>query len=212
MGVIIDIYGPRRAGKNTLMRRLQTARFQPSVPSIEMKRETIQIRGKEYTGEELTPQSTLVREWILKGIRFRTIQTDQHFFLRAIWDAWVSKTGCVGFLYTFDISDPKQYPEARDSLWRTLRMHHLKEIPLVVFVNKADLADPVIEAKTVLGLTHEVPMFRISAKTGQGIREGLRALVDQIKQANHCSQAEIEQLHQFLEYLERSEEKGPNEL
>jgi translation initiation factor IF-2 len=83
------------------------------------------------------------------------------------------------------MSDPARFPEARLNFWDMLKEQHLKGIPIEVFANKVDLIECTKkDLANALGLTTKLNkilrIFKTSAKTGEGIYEGIYWLVDAI--------------------------------
>lgn len=164
----ISVLGLDRAGKTSILQRLKTGRWVPDTqPTIGMNAETFHINNVRFT------------VWDLGGqIQFR----------RALWDTYTKNS--VGLIYVIDISDPARFPETRLNLWTMLEKTHLKGIPLAIFANKIDLFQDKGELfsesdlANSMGITKKInrrlSIFKTSAKTGQGISEGIYWLADAI--------------------------------
>ncbi len=171
----ISVLGLDRAGKTTMLQRLKTGRWIPdTTPTIGMNAETIQIGDVTFSA------------WDLGG---------QLQFRRALWEMYTKNS--AGLIYVVDVSDPARYPEARSTLWRMLKMNHLKDIPLAIFANKVDLLE---KNKTELNeedlanfmginkkMSRVLNIFRTSAKTGEGIHKGIYWLADAIQEGRQVS-------------------------
>jgi signal recognition particle receptor subunit beta len=103
-------------------------------------------------------------------------------FRRTLWDMYTKNS--VGLIFVVDVSDPKRYPEVRINLQRMLSLTHLENLPLAIFANKIDLVDEIEERDltNILGISkinnREIKVFKTSAKTGEGIMEGIYWLSD----------------------------------
>lgn len=160
----ISVLGLDRAGKTTLLYRLRTGQWVPGLrPTVGMNSETIHVGNVRFTA------------WDLGG---------QLQFRRALWDMYTKNS--VALIFVVDVSDPMRYPEARLSLRTMLKLNHLQNLPLAIFANKIDLNDEVDETDllNILGLsrseTREIKVFKTSAKTGEGLNEGIYWLADNI--------------------------------
>jgi small GTP-binding protein len=128
-----------------------------------MNSETIQINNVRFTAWDLGGQ-----------IQFR----------RALWVMYTKNS--EGLVFVVDVSNPKRYPEARQSIQRMLSLSHLEGIPLAIFANKVDLVDEVDEQDlpNILGISkktgRDLNVFKTSAKTGEGIIEGIYWLTDML--------------------------------
>jgi len=165
----ISVLGLDRAGKTTMLQRLKTGRWIPdTTPTIGMNAETIQIGDVTFSA------------WDLGG---------QLQFRRALWEMYTKNS--AGLIYVIDISDPARFPEARNNLWRMLKMNHLKDIPLAIFANKVDIfedgqAITEDDLANFMGINKKMSrvlnIFNTSAKTGVGIHKGIYWLADAIQE------------------------------
>jgi small GTP-binding protein len=158
----ISVLGLDRAGKTTILQRMKTGRWIPNTtPTIGMNSETIVIGEVRFTA------------WDLGG---------QLQFRRTLWDMYTKNS--VGLIFVVDLSDPTRYPEVRINLKRILSMTHLENLPLAIFANKIDLIEEINENDllNILGISkisnREIKVFKTSAKTGEGIMEGIYWLSD----------------------------------
>ncbi|MFX0206465.1 MAG: ADP-ribosylation factor-like protein [Candidatus Hodarchaeota archaeon] len=164
----ISVLGLDRAGKTTMLQRLKTGRWMPNTqPTIGMNAETIRINNVRFTAWDLGGQ-----------IQYR----------RALWDMYTKNS--VGLIYVIDLSDPERFPEARLNLWTMLEKIHLQGLPLAIFANKIDVLQDrdevfsITDLKNSMGITKKMnrrlKIFKTSAKTGEGISEGIYWLSDAI--------------------------------
>lgn len=160
----ISVIGLDRAGKTSILQRMKTGRWiQNTRPTIGMNSEIISIGNVRFTA------------WDLGG---------QMQFRRNLWNMYTKNS--VGLIFVVDVSDPKRYPEVRINLQRMLSLTHLENLPLAIFANKIDLIDEIDERDlpNILGISknsnREIKVFKTSAKTGEGIKEGIYWLSDLI--------------------------------
>lgn len=160
----ISVIGLDQAGKTTMLQRLKTGRWIPgATPTIGMNSEIIQINAIKFTA------------WDLGG---------QLQFRRALWKMYTKNS--VGLIFVVDMSNPRRYPQARLSLRRILEFTHLQKIPLAIFANKIDLVEDLSDMDLANSMgtkkigNREIQVFQTSAKTGQGIIEGIYWLTDTI--------------------------------
>ncbi len=163
----ITVLGLDRAGKTSILQRLKFGRWIPNTtPTVGMNAETIILDKVKFT------------VWDLGGqIQYR----------RALWKMYTKNS--VGLIFVVDVSDPMRHPEVRTNIRRMLSLSHLDNLPLSIFVNKVDLIKgdlEVLEAdlRNILGINNiqnrDIKVFRTSAKTGVGIKEGVYWLTDVI--------------------------------
>jgi ADP-ribosylation factor-like protein 3 len=91
-------------------------------------------------------------------------------------------------VYVIDSTDRKRLLESKEELGNLLEESQLAGIPLLVFANKVDLmmaipADEISETLT-LHMIRDRPWSIVgcSAKTGEGLQEGLEWLIHVIQQ------------------------------
>jgi small GTP-binding protein len=160
----ISVLGLDRAGKTSMLQRIKTGRWIPkTTPTIGMNSEILTIGNVRFTA------------WDLGG---------QMQFRRALWKPYTENS--VGLIFVVDVSNPKRYPDVRISLTNVLSLSHLQNLPLAIFANKIDLIDEIDERDlpNILGISknsnREIEVFKTSAKTGEGIKEGIYWLSDLI--------------------------------
>ncbi|MHA2051976.1 MAG: ADP-ribosylation factor family protein [Candidatus Hodarchaeales archaeon] len=167
-GAKISLLGLDLAGKTTILHRLKTGRFIPNpTQTIGVSSEIIEIDNVKFTA------------WDLGG---------QEKFRRALWDMYTKNS--EGIIFVVDLIDQQRYSEAQSSLIRALKMPHLENVPLALFFNKSDLAINFHDQNLInlLGIDEiddrESEVFLTSAKTGEGIIEGIYWLSNAIISKN----------------------------
>ncbi len=160
----ISILGLDRAGKTTIIKRMKTGKFIPNPPqTIGVNTEIIKINDRKFT------------VWDLGG---------EALFRRALWEMYTKNT--AGLVFVIDLVDQRRFSDAQSSLKRMMKIPHLKNIPLALFFNKSDLLENfpdqnllhVLEIDELDG--RESQVFQTSAKTGEGIIEGINWLTSVI--------------------------------
>ena len=104
--------------------------------------------------------------------------------MRSVWDAYYPNTN--GIIYVIDSSDTSHFEESKNEFMNILSSEDLKNALILVYANKQD--DP--NAKNIADLiqiydldtisSHTWHIQSCSAKTGDGLVEGLRWLSDQL--------------------------------
>ncbi len=161
----ISVLGLDRAGKTSLLQRLKLGKWKSDTsPTIGMNAETFYINGIKFTAWDLGGQ-----------IQFRN----------ALWKTYTKNS--VGLIFVIDIKDRMRRPEVRATLQKILEYRHLDKIPLAIFANKIDLIKEemtVNDLKNILGIKkiadRKVKILKTSAKTGEGIVDGVYWLTDTI--------------------------------
>jgi small GTP-binding protein len=161
----ICILGLDRAGKTTILQRMKTGQFITNhTTTIGVNTETIQIDKEKFT------------LWDLGG---------HAIFRRALWEMYMRFS--VGLIFVVDSYDQHRFPEVKSSLLRVSNIPQLKGIPLALFFNKIDLIPnfPNQNLSNLLGVDEiqdrKLGIFQTSAKTGEGITEGMHWLINAIR-------------------------------
>jgi ADP-ribosylation factor-like protein 1 len=162
----IGVCGLDGAGKTTMLHRLKTDHWVPDSQST---------RGMNI--ETLITDNVLFTAWDIPG------QLLQH--RKAISYMYINNS--VGLIYVIDASDPARFSEAHRNLWTMFRTILSQRLPLAIFVNKMDILRgkqvvfSSIDLDNYMEITKMgrlVKIFTTSAKTGEGISEGINWLVD----------------------------------
>ncbi|KAL0491224.1 ADP-ribosylation factor [Acrasis kona] len=159
----ILILGLDNAGKTTILFQLQVGEVVTTVPTIGFNVETITYNNVKF------------QVWDLGG------QTN----LRPYWRCYYGNTDAI--IYVIDSTDTARIGTAKKELFAMLDEKELKDAILLVFANKQDLptAMKVEEISEKLSLSkiknRTWTIFKTSAQTGEGLKEGLNFLVEKIK-------------------------------
>jgi ADP-ribosylation factor-like protein 1 len=158
--VRILILGLDGAGKTTILYRLQIGEVVTTIPTIGFNVETVSYKNIKF------------QVWDLGG------QTS----IRPYWRCYYANTDAV--IYVIDSQDRDRISTSKEELMQMLEEEELKDSALLVFANKQDMegAMSVTEVSEFLGLTQlkmrTWTIFKCSAKTGEGLTEGLDWLVN----------------------------------
>ena len=158
--VRILILGLDGAGKTTILYRLQIGEVVTTIPTIGFNVETVSYKNIKF------------QVWDLGG------QTS----IRPYWRCYYANTDAV--IYVIDSQDRDRISTSKEELMQMLEEEELKDSALLVFANKQDMegAMSVTEVSDFLGLTQlkmrTWTIFKCSAKTGEGLTEGLDWLVN----------------------------------
>jgi len=107
--------------------------------------------------------------------------------IRPYWKNYYQNTDAL--VYMIDSADKRRTDEAAEELQSLLEEEALAGIPMLVFANKQDLlnAMPAAEVMKELELTNEkgrwVHVAACSAKTGEGLEQGISELLKQVNKA-----------------------------
>ena len=160
--VRILILGLDGAGKTTILYRLQIGEVVTTIPTIGFNVETVSYKNIKF------------QVWDLGG------QTS----IRPYWRCYYANTDAV--IYVIDSQDRDRISTSKEELMSMLEEEELKDAALLVFANKQDMqgAMSVTEVSDFLGLTQlkmrTWTIFKCSAKTGEGLTEGLDWLVNTV--------------------------------
>jgi len=112
--------------------------------------------------------------------------------LRSIWEKYYSEAHAL--LYVIDASDMERFEESRDTLQQLLSHPDLAGVPLLLLANKqdAEAALSPLEIRSRLQATLEgvetQQLFATTALNGEGIEEGIRWLVDAMRDSPRVMQ------------------------
>jgi len=151
----IVMLGLDAAGKTTILYKLHLGDVIASIPTIGFNVETI-----EYKNLKLTM-------WDVGG---------QHR-IRPLWRHYFQNTDAM--IFVVDASDRERVEEAREELYKCLQDEMLKNAPVLVYANKADMPKAMLAKEIVpaLGLdtmrNREWHVQESVAVKGDGLYEGL---------------------------------------
>lgn len=160
--VRILILGLDGAGKTTILYRLQIGEVVTTIPTIGFNVETVSYKNIKF------------QVWDLGG------QTS----IRPYWRCYYANTDAI--IYVVDSCDHERIGTSGDELRAMLAEEELKDAFLLVFANKQDMEGALSAAdiSEKLGLTElrgrQWSIYKCSAKTGEGLTEGLDWLVNTI--------------------------------
>jgi len=150
----IVMLGLDAAGKTTILYKLQLGDVIASIPTIGFNVETIEYKNLKMT------------MWDVGG---------QHR-IRPLWRHYFQNTDAM--IYVIDSADRERIEEAREELYKCLEDELLRNVPVLVFANKADMPK-AMQAKEIvaeLGLAKMRREWHVQesvAVKGEGLYEGL---------------------------------------
>jgi ADP-ribosylation factor protein 1 len=154
--------GLDNAGKTTLLYKLKLNEQVTTIPTIGFNVESVQYKNIQMT------------IWDVGG----------QYRIRKLWEYYFNSTNAL--IFVMDSNDIQRIEEVKEELYTTLNHDENQKKPLLLYANKQDMEDSLSsEDITVrLGLTtiHSRPWMvqPCSAKTGEGIYEGLEWLSKKI--------------------------------
>lgn len=163
------ILGLDNAGKTSILYRLHLGNVVSTVPTVGFNLETVQYKNVSF------------EVWDLGG------QTG----IRPYWRCYFSDTDAI--IYVVDSTDRDRMGVAKHELFALLDEDELKKSFLLVFANKQDIDTAATEAEVadmlgVSAITNRTwKITKSSAKTGEGLSEGMDWLVDQLRNAGMTS-------------------------
>ena len=150
----ILMLGLDAAGKTTILYQLKLGETVASVPTIGFNFETV-----EY-----------------KNIKFNVFDVGGQYKLRLLWKHYFQNANAL--IYVLDSSDAERFALAKETMHNLLEEEELKDIPVLIFANKADASNCTIteiakhmEVDKLRG--HEWFIQSSCALTRQGLYEGL---------------------------------------
>ena len=150
------ILGPPNAGKTTLMYRLYSGIF--------------------YTAVQVDNRN--VEEVRVDNVRLRTLNIVENNLKRETWIPFtVGSTGTI-----FVVDSTSNNIEVTRTLFQNVRaIEDLKEIPLLMCINKIDLKENFNFKELEIDIKNNVRIQEISCKTTEGILEGMMWLMEKTK-------------------------------
>ncbi len=156
------VFGLDKAGKTAILNRLQGKPFEPTQPTLSVDIEQLE---KEH-------------------LLFQTFDLAGQMSLRSQWTQYLP--GSNGLIFVVDCNDPTRFKEAFAEFIRIIENPDAKIRPILIYANKKDLYKKFEASKfaSIFDLRKLVKnpwkVVPCSAKTGEGIEEGLKWLVDNI--------------------------------
>eukprot|EP00762_Andalucia_godoyi_P007167 ANDGO_08089.mRNA.1 ADP-ribosylation factor 1 len=162
----ILIVGLDNAGKTTILHKLHSGNaVTTTVPTIGFNVENVEFQNVKLSVWDLGGQSSI----------------------RPYWRCYYNNTS--GIVFVVDSSDAQRLSIAKQELMMMLEDEELRGVPLLVFANKADLAESLPDAQisVAMGLTHirgrPWTLQRASATKGEGIEDGFSWLTRHIRKS-----------------------------
>mmetsp|Transcript_44096 Transcript_44096/g.61281 ORF Transcript_44096/g.61281 Transcript_44096/m.61281 type:complete len:183 (-) Transcript_44096:176-724(-) len=162
----ILVLGLDNAGKTTILKTLSDEDITQIMPT-----KGFNIKNLAHDGFKLTV-------WDVGG----------HKTLRPYWANYYQGTDALVFV--IDSADQKRIAESGSELSRILEEEDLASVPLLIFANKQDLlqalpADEISETLTLKNIKdRQWSIVACSAKTKDGLQEGMEWLIEQVKIKN----------------------------
>jgi ADP-ribosylation factor-like protein 3 len=106
--------------------------------------------------------------------------------IRPYWRNYYEATDAI--IYVIDSADRRRMEETGIELQQMLDEHRLNGVPLLILSNKQDLLNSIAPAEVTAGLNlysirdRHWQILGCSAKTGEGLKEGLEFLVNELNE------------------------------
>ena len=158
----ILMLGLDAAGKTTILFQLKLGEVVSSIPTIGFNVETIEFKNCKLNVWDVGGQDKIRPMW-------------KHYYQNA-----------EGLIFVVDSSDRKRIDKAKEELHKMLAEEDLKDVVLLVFANKQDIA--VMDVKEIIDKL-ELTSFKgrawhcqgTSALSGQGLNEGMTWLIKKLQ-------------------------------
>ncbi|OLS16410.1 MAG: small GTP-binding protein [Promethearchaeota archaeon CR_4] len=156
------VFGLDKAGKTAILNRLRGQSFEPTRPTLSVDVEQFEKEHLVFQSYDLAGQASLRNSWL------------QYL------------PNSNGLIFVIDYSDPGRFKEAFTEFTRVLGNTEARILPILIYANKKDIYKRFEIAKfaTIFDLRKLLKnpwkVMPCSAKTGEGLEEGLKWLVDNI--------------------------------
>lgn len=159
----ILMLGLDAAGKTTVLNKMKFNEVQSTIPTV------------GFNVEEITYKNLTMNIWDVGG---------QHK-IRKLWRHYYQNTN--GLIYVVDSADRERVEEAKEELMHIMADDMMRDVPVLVFANKADLpsALSVGELARSLDLKSLRSKWFVqasSAVSGQGLAEGFDWMASELKE------------------------------
>ncbi|MBD3353775.1 MAG: GTP-binding protein [Candidatus Lokiarchaeota archaeon] len=157
----IFFYGLSQAGKTTIIKKLQHARDVSTIPTTNVGISRVNM----------------------KNLSILTYDAPGQYKFRDLWINYLESQNALVFV--FDVSDKDSYSESVELLHKIASLDKIKEIPVLILINKIDLGKPdlnallpILKVENLKDRKHMV--FLTSGLTGEGIQNAFNWLMDEI--------------------------------
>eukprot|EP01029_Cantina_marsupialis_P005157 TRINITY_DN1552_c0_g2_i1.p1 TRINITY_DN1552_c0_g2~~TRINITY_DN1552_c0_g2_i1.p1 ORF type:complete len:181 (-),score=61.50 TRINITY_DN1552_c0_g2_i1:130-672(-) len=155
------------AGKTTALYKFKLNEVVNTIPTVGFNVESVQYKNVEF------------KVWDIGG----------QDILRRLWRYYYS--GNHALIFIIDSTDPERLELAKEELWKLLEEDELKQCCVLVYANKRDLPRtiPLSTIKDTLQLDRltgkrQWAIQPCSAKTGDGLYEGLDWMTEVLKKSD----------------------------
>nr|MDO8110473.1 ADP-ribosylation factor-like protein [Candidatus Sigynarchaeota archaeon] len=157
----IFVFGLSKAGKTTIIRQLQNAKSKDTIPTTNVSMSRVHLNNMSLFVYDTPGQ-----------VKFRPL-----------WAPYLKSQDALVFV--FDVTDKDNYDNARALLHEVSNMETVKDLPLLILLNKVDIVLPdldhvkkVLDIDNLEGNIHKI--FLTSATTNKGIVESFNWLSSEL--------------------------------
>ncbi|GIL84537.1 hypothetical protein Vretimale_14402 [Volvox reticuliferus] len=156
------IVGLSNSGKSTVVARLTKEPVEEVVPTVGFAVESVKMEGLSVTIFDMSGNNRY----------------------HELWKLYYKDTTAV--IFVLDAADSARFPEADTVLQELFKADLLKKVPILVFCNKMDLETAARPAEVAAALhlpstsSRGFQLQSCSALRGDGIKEGMQWLLDQV--------------------------------
>ncbi|CAM9120683.1 unnamed protein product [Heterosigma akashiwo] len=156
---------------------------------------------KKLSDEDIThimpTQGFNVKSLMHEGFKLNVWDIGGQKMIRPYWRNYFDS--CDALIYVIDSADTRRLEETGVELSQLLEEDKLAEVPVLVFANKQDLmnaqsSDEISEQLNLSSIRDRVWQIQpASAKTGEGLQDGMEWIVGQINEGGGGGNAEGEE-------------------
>lgn len=157
----VFIFGLAQAGKTSIIKRMQFYKEIETVPTTNVS----------------------ISRVFLNNLSLMVYDAPGQMKFRNLWNSYLQSQDA--FVFVFDVCDKIHYDEASTLLREIVSLDIMRDNPLLILLNKVDLADPDMQditTKLDLGATQNLNyrMFQTSALLDTGIKEAFKWLIQEL--------------------------------